>query len=419
MEVLQILTELSNNPANAVPLLKDPLCACMLIRLLPPAVRSVVVKYLMIQGAIPFTLFVESMGTVERTERNALLRLIKAIGILNGRAKEVWINAEFQNAVLSAPPLLLPNVHPFFHSYASGEPASSFHAHFERLLMSMVKGDISSEYSKLLQQADLLSSSLQVTSKGFQFLMAPRANQLWALLMLMVKPSEYQLILHLVLCRDNIRYTTSCLPSNLLAWLQKFGLVQVQGETFMITDLTYHLLPHSTEQQNDTESGFIILETNYSLYAYTSNPLHISLLSLFLRLSSRFPNLLYGRITFESIRNALESGITADQIITYLHIHAHPQARQRYGLECSIPPNLADQIRLWELERQRTYKNRPGVLWSGFLDEGEWQRVLQECDRIGAKLYANSAKRLLIVDPSANDYLKSLFANNNKRQPKV
>jgi transcription initiation factor TFIIH subunit 4 len=83
---------------------------------------------------------------------------------------------------------------------------------------------------------------------------------------------------------------------------------------------------------------------------YAGNPLQIAVLNLFLSLRYRFPNLVVGAVTRESIKSALSNGITADQVIMYLHTHAHPQMRK---LEPLLPPTVVDQIRLWELEKNR------------------------------------------------------------------
>jgi transcription initiation factor TFIIH subunit 4 len=83
--------------------------------------------------------------------------------------------------------------------------------------------------------------------------------------------------------------------------------------------------------------GFIVLETNYRIYAYTGplillreshklgpqlaplsfspdNPLQTAVLNLFVTLKSRFPNLVVGSITRDSVKRALLNGITADQV---------------------------------------------------------------------------------------------------------
>lgn len=45
---------------------------------------------------------------------------------------------------------------------------------------------------------------------------------------------------------------------------------------------------------------------------------------------TRFPNLVVGVLTRDSVRQALRGGITADQIISYLEQHAHPNVRIAY-----------------------------------------------------------------------------------------
>ena len=423
-QVVEILNILSKAPQPH--LLNEPICACMLVRLLPAPVRSVVIKFLIIAGPVPFSFFIKDLMALDKSDRNSLLRLIKQIGILQGRAKEVWINPEFQNTVLASPPLLNVTAHPFYHSInqlVNPQVASTI-ADWEKLLLSMVRKMLDDDFQKLLLQATLVNAERAVTSKGFQFLMSPRPNQLWTVLLAIAKPGDYQTLLMLANCRAGVFYNKSAIDSKLYFWLIKLGLVVEAKENllFTITDLTEHLLPRETvtyvNQPKDSseEEGFIILETNYSLYAYTDNLLHIALLSLFIHLTDRFPHFIFGKLSPESIHGALEAGISASQIINYLHTHAHPQCRERYGTECSIPPNLADMIRLWEIERQRTLNFKSGVLWSGFLDEGEWGPVLAEAERIGAKMYANPAKRLLVVDPALNTYLKSLYSSAPSRK---
>lgn len=47
---------------------------------------------------------------------------------------------------------------------------------------------------------------------------------------------------------------------------------------------------------------------------YLESPLQIAVLNLFIQLKSRFPNMVSGVITRESVRNAFLNGITADQV---------------------------------------------------------------------------------------------------------
>lgn len=135
------------------------------------------------------------------------------------------------------------------------------------------------------------------------------------------------------------------------------------------------------------EQGFIVLETNYRVYAYTSNPLQIAVLDLFLALRSRFPNLVMGMITRESIKSALSNGITAQQIITYLTVHAHPQMRKQTPL---LPPTVVDQIRLWELEKNRINDDE-GYLYEDFRTQADYDLVINYAKQLGVVLWEGAA----------------------------
>lgn len=107
-----------------------------------------------------------------------------------------------------------------------------------------------------------------------------------------------------------------------------------------------------------TSKGYIILETNYRLYAYTSSPLLISILSLFATLHTRYPNLITAKLTKPSIQAAIQLGITAPQIIDYLTTHAHPILRHANPHAPVLPPTVVDQIRLWQMEGERMESNK-------------------------------------------------------------
>jgi transcription initiation factor TFIIH subunit 4 len=92
-----------------------------------------------------------------------------------------------------------------------------------------------------------------------------------------------------------------------------------------------------TTNTGGAQEGFIVLETNYRLYAYTGslfpmytvvkknanaddadNPLQTAVLNLFVSLKYRFPNLVVGSITRDSVKKALANGITAQQVLVSL-----------------------------------------------------------------------------------------------------
>lgn len=142
-----------------------------------------------------------------------------------------------------------------------------------------------------------------------------------------------------------------------------------------------------------TDKGFIVIETNYRLYAYTSSPLSLSVLALFTRLHTRYPNMVAGKITRDSVRRAVARGITADQIVAYLATHAHPQMRARRPV---LPPTVVDQIRLWQIEGERM-KATPGFLFKDFVSAAEYEGPCRYAEEVGVLVWRSDARRMFFV----------------------
>jgi len=56
---------------------------------------------------------------------------------------------------------------------------------------------------------------------------------------------------------------------------------------------------------------FIIVETNFKVYAYTRSKIYLSLLKLIMRVEYAFPNLIVATLTRSNLYPAFERGITA------------------------------------------------------------------------------------------------------------
>ena len=152
-------------------------------------------------------------------------------------------------------------------------------------------------------------------------------------------------------------------------------------------------LSPSTGVSSGSDKGFIVIETNYRVYAYTSSKLQIALLQLFARLSTRYPNMVAGKITRDSIRRAVAMGITADQIVAYLSTHAHPQMRKHNPV---LPPTVVDQIRLWQIEGERM-KATTGFLFKEFVSAAEYEGPCRYAEEIGVLVWRSDARRMFFV----------------------
>lgn len=65
----------------------------------------------------------------------------------------------------------------------------------------------------------------------------------------------------------------------------------------------------------------------------------------------RYPNLVVGKLDRQNVKAAMEKGISAHQIISYLQTHAHPQMYN--SPPPLLHPTIVDQLHLWDRERNR------------------------------------------------------------------
>lgn len=222
----------------------------------------------------------------------------------------------------------------------------SFATHQWEIILHFMVGNYTHTPSKgvlfLLENSNLINSSKSshnITSNGFQFLLQDVQFQLWQLLlqylslsqirqMDLVEVTSFLFILGtLELGKDYSIDSLTITQQAMLSDLRDYGLIWQRKNsskrfypTRLATSLTSSappLLPTNSSSSFTSASNnkrFIVLETNYRLYAYTSNPLQISILNLFVTLKARYPNLVIGVITRDSIRSALSNGITAEQV---------------------------------------------------------------------------------------------------------
>ncbi|KAF8871760.1 transcription factor Tfb2-domain-containing protein [Infundibulicybe gibba] len=281
----------------------------------------------------------------------------------------------------------------------------------------------------LLQRSGLMGNlhgSLQITSAGFQFLLHSPHAQLWDLLLQYLHMAEERqmdlvevlsFLFMLSTMELGREYSTEFLSGTqkaMLEDLRDYGLLwqrKPSSRRFCPTRLATTLtsssppLPTSTGSSSGPQEGFIVLETNYRIYAYTDNPLQTAVLNLFVTLKYRFPNLVVGSITRESVKKALGNGISAEQIISYLITHAHPQMRKNNPL---LPVTVQDQIRLWELEKNRLM-SQEGYLYTAFASQADYDFVLNYAKELDVVLWENTTKRCFFGSLDGHANIKSFI----------
>jgi transcription initiation factor TFIIH subunit 4 len=192
-----------------------------------------------------------------------------------------------------------------------------------------------------------------------------------------------------------------------------FGLVYQRkrsSKRYYPTKLAINLvsgasLSHTVSSSPHKAAGFIVIETNFRVIAYTDSQLQIAILALFCQLQYRFPNMAVGTITRESIHQALINGITADQILSFLRLHAHQQMMANNPI---IPPTVTDQLRLWEIERNRL-QFEDGVLYSEFMSASDFDKVRRYAEDLGVLTWSNPGKRLMVVSQNGHDEVRRFW----------
>ncbi|KOM49049.1 hypothetical protein LR48_Vigan07g275300 [Vigna angularis] len=280
--------------------------------------------------------------------------------------------------------------------------------------------NISSSLMKVFQRR-LLShrdkEAPKLTESGFQFLLMDTNAQLWYIIREYISNSEergveaaelisfmLELSFHVIGEGYSINTLTD-FQRSIINDLADLGLVKLQqgrkGSWFIPTKLATNL-SMSLADSSSRKQGFVVVETNFRVYAYSTSKLHCEILRLFSRVEYQLPNLIVGAITKESLYNAFENGITADQIVTFLQQNAHPRVAERIP---SIPENVTDQIRLWEADL-----NRVEMTDAYYYDEFPSRDVFEgacDCAREwNGLLWEDSKKMHMVVKTEVHPYVR-------------
>ncbi|KAM3700277.1 hypothetical protein ACB098_05G084500 [Castanea mollissima] len=280
--------------------------------------------------------------------------------------------------------------------------------------------NISSSMMKVFQRG-LLSQrdkeAPRLTESGFQFLLMDTNAQLWYIIREYISNSEERGVdpadLISFLLELSFHVTGEAYNSNTLTEVQRntikdltdLGLVKLQQgrkeswfiPTKLATNLSVSLTDSSSRKQ-----GFVVVETNFRLYAYSTSKLHCEILRLFSRVEYQLPNLIVGAITKESLYNAFENGITADQIISFLQQNAHPRVAERIP---TVPENVTDQIRLWESDLNRV-EMTPAHYYDEFPSREIFEAACDHAREWNGLLWEDSKRMRLVVKAEIHIHMR-------------
>ncbi|CAN1780471.1 General transcription and DNA repair factor IIH subunit TFB2 [Linum perenne] len=175
--------------------------------------------------------------------------------------------------------------------------------------------------------------------------------------------------------------------------------------TKLATNLSVSLADSSTRKQ-----GFLVVETNFKMYAYSTSKLHCEILRLFSRVEYQLPNLIVAAITKESLYNAFENGITADQIVSFMQQNAHPRVAQKLP---TVPENVTDQIRLWETDLNRV-ETTLAYFYDDFLSMDVFEAACDLARQRSGLLWEDSEKMRVVVKAEIHQDMKDFLSGQRQ-----
>lgn len=412
-------------------LFRSPSTCLSILRLLPPLAKIIVMQMLFIEQPLSMKYLNQLIKEGHRRQQIEALQTLRKLHVIKEKyaSNTIQINKVFSASLRSAlmtgsqnstfgVPCNTPDQSPL----TTKELKEISYQRLESILHFMV-GGLQFSTSRppnsvliLLQQSGLMagptSERLHITSQGFQFLLQDRSSQIWTLLLHYLSlAQDLNLdtvdVLNFVFMLGNLEigksYSLSDLTPTQKKMLEDLGNIGVIYQSGPASDRFYPTplaaVLTSEEHEGEAAKGFIIIETNYRLYAYTESPLQISILNLFCHLKSRFRNLVVARLTRDSVRRALVNGITAEQIIQYLVSNAHDQMLTDDGPV--LAPTISDQIKLWQLELDR-FLSVPGFLYRDFSGTKEYNLVASYAQDMGALVWRNDMRRMFFVEEHSN-----------------
>lgn len=412
-----------------------PATCLALFRSLSETAQQYIMRLLFIGQPIPlntltaWVVSVKDRTNLDATKQLKTVRLWSVVKLEDG-ADGVTLHPNFRKGLTTAmcgggmpwygnhqlEPDKKPKTVEFLDSYAKER--------WECLLQYMVQGNsesdkISPDIANLLLQSGMINRSGNehvITSIGFQFLLLDTSTQIWYFMLKYLDQCD-SIGLNLTTCLAfifQLSFSTlgKAYPigshTTFVQHLRQIGLVYQRKHTspwFYPTRHAIDFLTAGSNKAREKKEGFVVVETNFRVYAYTSNELDIALVALFAETLHRFENFIVGHISRESVQMALQNGISARQILDFLESHAHPQMLKSKPI---IPPTVTDQLHLWEMERSRLSTD-DGVLYSQFLSDADFNVVLEYAQNIDCVMWSNVQKRLLVVNKKGHGDVKKYW----------
>ena len=257
----------------------------------------------------------------------------------------------------------------------------------EKILLWMMQltTKIDPDIKQLLADAKLVNFDNSLTKDGHQFVLADPRAQIWRIVKSYLesfeRESDQNLIaaLRFVLKLGSLQFTRGyqiadlspaqqqlLKPFNALGLLY-YGHPDLPSGYFFPTRVVLNFFGKGDLFRTD---GWILIDTNFKITAYTSNRLHVALLRKFTLITYEMPGFTSAYISADSFHKALEAGASMHDILNFLKLNLSSLG------DGVIPPVVEHQFHVWEEQRNRL-KVTPNSICRQYTSEEQARRAME------------------------------------------
>ncbi|WUR03841.1 general transcription and DNA repair factor IIH subunit TFB2 [Vairimorpha necatrix] len=342
------------------------------------------------------------------------LKILLRLQLIVKRGANIYLNDKFRDSFFQG--IENPNIKEYFEKV---EKISNNDLIFDcnkfddilNFLVSKENINLNNNIIDVLIQSKLINDHKDITNNGFEFLLKPKYEQYWYLVISALKYycndekkqiKNFMSLMELSNLSSEFVYKfINQVDKNFYTFLNELGIIYSISEKFLKQDKfvleNLFVIKHNLFVKHDTEkSRYILIETNFKVYAYTSSTYEKSIIQLFTEIHQTLPNLIKGNLTEESLSNAFSKGVTSQQIINFI---------KTYSLFGDIPDTVINQIEIWESKRKRI-KILPGYLYSNFLNLVDYQKFVKFCASKDCIIDRDDERRMVIIKTEYNEIVK-------------
>jgi len=418
MALPQIAMNFMGNLKDLQTLYEDPIFSLGILRLLDPLTKRLVFSLLC------ENLCINSLREVENIKES--LSALVSLSMIKKAGSKVLLNDKFRQSVLEG--FTMKSVEKaFIYTTDSTKDEANIRSSSDRKYRMILESITSSVFTvagvrEILLFCNLVDAQGQITNQGFEFLLKNRSNQLWHVLIHSIRYfaenslEEAGMLLNLLEIVNKNRiglFSCNILNKRYESWysfLDSIGIFHIvssdkKSQSMKLYINNSDIFDKATkadlqQAQESPESKYLVLETNFKIYAYATKSYERSILELFSKVVCVFPDMIKAYLDEESVLAALKKGITAHQLVKYMKEYS-----------ANVPNNVINQIEIWE-KKQHRLKLSNGYLYHDFIHFSDYKKVLKYIETKNSLIFKDEQRRLIVAEEwshkDVKEFIKSL-----------